>query len=49
MEEGLAVYQRPYAPRRPMVGMAELPQQRLVNVREPLPREPGCPLREAYA
>ncbi len=46
MEEVLEVYQRPYDPRRPMVGMDELPQQLLVNVREPLPIEPGCPLRE---
>jgi hypothetical protein len=28
--------------------MDELPQQLLVNVREPLPMEPGCPLREDY-
>ncbi len=40
------MYQRPYAPRRPMVCTDELPQQLLVNVREPLPIEPGCPLRE---
>ena len=42
------MYQRPYDPRRPMVCMDELPQQLLVNVREPLPMEPGCPLREDY-
>ena len=48
MEEVLEVYQRPYDPRRPMVCMDELPQQLLVNVREPLPMEPGCPLREDY-
>jgi hypothetical protein len=48
MEEVLEVYQRPYDPRRPMVCMDELPQQLLVNVREPLPIKPGCPLREDY-
>ncbi len=48
MEEVLEVYQRPYDPRRPLVCMDEIPQQLLTNVREPLPMEPGCPLREDY-
>jgi len=46
MEKVLEVDQRPYAPRRSMVCMDELPQQLLVNVRAPLPMEPGRPLRE---
>ncbi len=48
MEEVLEVYRRPYDPRRPLVCMDEAPQQLLMNVREPLPMEPGCPLREDY-
>ncbi len=48
MEEVLEVYQRPYDPRRPLICMDEIPQQLLANVEEPLPMEPGCPLREDY-
>lgn len=48
MEEVLEVYQRPYDPRRPLVCMDEMPQQLLIDVHDPLPMEPGQPVREDY-
>jgi len=48
MEEVLEVYQRPPDPRRPLICMDEIPRQLLADVREPLPMEPGRPLREDY-
>ena len=48
MEDVLAVYTRPYDPRRPVVCMDEKPYQLLGQVRDPIPAEPGHD-REAYS
>ncbi len=42
MEDVLAVYQRPYDPKRPQVCLDEASKQLLGDVREPLPMQPGC-------
>jgi hypothetical protein len=41
MEDILAVYARPYDPKRPVVCMDEKPYQKLDHAREPLPMRPG--------
>ena len=46
MEDVLAVYARPYDPRRPVVCMDEKPYQLLGQVREPVPAEPGHDRKE---
>ena len=46
MEDVLAVYARPYDPRRPVVCMDEKPYQLLGQVREPIPAAPGRDRRE---
>jgi hypothetical protein len=43
MEDVLAVYTRPYDPKRPQVCMDEVSKQLLRDVREPLPVQPGQP------
>jgi hypothetical protein len=48
MEDVLAVYQRPYDPRRPLVCMDEIAKQLLRDVRAPLPAAPGRLAREDY-
>ena len=48
MEDVLAVYTRPYDPKRPQVCMDETSKQRLREVREPLPIQPGQPARLDY-
>jgi DDE superfamily endonuclease len=45
MEDVLAVYQRPYDPKRPQVCLDEASKQLLGEVREPLPMQPGQPER----
>ena len=45
MEDVLDVYQRPPAPRRPLVGLDELSKQLTKEVRAPLPPLPGHPAR----
>jgi transposase len=45
MEDVLDLYEEPYAPKRPMVGCDESPQQLIAEVREPIPAEPGSPVR----
>lgn len=45
MEDGLAVYQRPYDPRRPVVCMDETSKQLIGEVRYPLPGKPAQPKR----
>lgn len=45
MEDVLAVYRRPYDPKRPMVCMDEMSRQLLKEVREPIPAKPGAPYR----
>ena len=46
MEDVLAVYARPYDPRRPVVCMDEKPYQLLGHVRDPIPAEPGHDRKE---
>ena len=46
MEDVLAVYARPYDPRRPVVCMDEKPYQLLGHVRDPIPASPGWDRRE---
>jgi hypothetical protein len=48
MEDVLAVYTRPYDPKRPQICMDEVSKQLLRDVRAPLPLQPGKPLREDY-
>jgi len=48
MEDVLAVYTRPYDPRRPVICMDEVNKQVLADVREPLPMQPGQVRREDY-
>lgn len=45
MENVLAVYHRPYDPKRPVVAMDELSKQLTQQVRTPLPVAPGKPQR----
>ena len=48
MEDVLAVYTRPYDPKRPQVCMDETSKPLLREVREPLPIQPGQPARLDY-
>ncbi|HET9974721.1 MAG TPA: IS630 family transposase, partial [Streptosporangiaceae bacterium] len=48
MEDVLAVYTRPYDPRRPQVGLDETSRQLLGEVAPPLPPAPGHPARQDY-
>jgi hypothetical protein len=45
MEDVLAVYQRPYDPKRPQVCMDETSKQLLADTREPIPARVGAPER----
>ena len=48
MEEVLAVYTRPYDPRRPWICMDEVSKQLVAETHQPLPTEPGQPTRYDY-
>jgi DDE superfamily endonuclease len=48
MEDVLAVYTRPYDPRRPQVCMDEVSKQLLREVRPAVPAQPGQPARVDY-
>jgi hypothetical protein len=48
MEEVLAVYQRPFDPTHPVIGMDESSKQLVSETRVSLPAEPGQPRREDY-
>jgi hypothetical protein len=48
MEEVLDVYTRPYDASRPVVCLDEINTQLVADLREPLPMEPGKPVREDY-
>jgi len=48
MEDVLAVYERPYDEKMPVVCMDEKPYQLLDHTREPIPMESGTPCREDY-
>ena len=45
MEEILDLYQQPYDPKRPLVCLDESNKQLTIEVREPIPIEPGKPER----
>lgn len=45
MEEVLDLYQQPYDPKRPLVCLDESNKQLIIEVREPIPIEPGKPER----
>ena len=48
MEDILEIYALPYDPEIPMVCMDEQPYQLLGEERQPIPMQPGQPLREDY-
>ena len=48
MEQVLAVYARPYDPKRPVVCMDEQPKQLIEHVRIPLPTKDGAVAREDH-
>jgi hypothetical protein len=48
MEDVLDVYERPYDPRRPVVGMDETSKQLVGETRTPVPVSPGQPARIDY-
>jgi hypothetical protein len=48
MEDVLELYQQPYAPKYPVVNMDEKPLQLIKETRQPLPAQPGKPLRYDY-
>lgn len=48
MEDVLDLYAESYDPKRPVVCLDERPCQLLIDVREPLPMEPGQPRRVDY-
>lgn len=48
MEDVLAVYERPYDPKRPVLCIDERPCQLLDDLLVPIPMEPGKPKREGY-
>ena len=48
MEDVLDLYAKPYDPQRPVVCFDETSTQLLVDVRPPLPAEPGQPRRQDY-
>jgi len=48
MEDILEVYTQPYDPQRPLLCMDEVPQQLLMERRDPIPAQPGQPQRVDY-
>jgi hypothetical protein len=48
MEDVLEVYQRPYDPKRPQVGLDEASKQLVAETRTPVPTGPGQPARVDY-
>ena len=45
MEEVLNLYQQPYDPKRPLVCLDESNKQLTIEVRKPIPMQPGKPER----
>lgn len=45
MEDVLELYKLPYDPKRPLVCLDETSKQQLIEVRDPIPIEPGSPER----
>ena len=48
LEDVLAVYARPYDPKRPLVCLDEGGKQLIGDVREPLPARPGSPAKQDH-
>ena len=48
MEDVLDLYAQPYAPKRPILCMDEATKQLISEVREPIPLQPGQPLKYDY-
>lgn len=48
MYDVLDLYNEPYDPRRPVIGLDEKPKQLLENVRTPIPMKPGSPEKYDY-
>jgi hypothetical protein len=48
MEDVLDVYERPYNPKRPVVGLDEKPCQLIRDVLQPINPKPGQVKREDY-
>lgn len=48
MEDTLEVHKRPYDERFPQVCLDEASKQLLAETREPLPMQPGAPVRSDY-
>jgi transposase len=48
MEDILALYSQPEDPKRPLICMDEVPKQLLSDIQDPLPAQPGQPLRMDY-
>ena len=48
MEDVLEVYQRPRDPEKPLVCLDETSKQLTIEIRKPIPAEPGKPEREDY-
>jgi transposase len=48
MEDLVTLYTQPEDPKRPLVCMDEVPKQLISDVREPIPAQPGQPLRVDY-
>jgi hypothetical protein len=48
MEDVLAIYQKPYDPKQPLICMDEKPIQLIEEIRTPLPMQPGQVQRQDY-
>jgi hypothetical protein len=48
MEDVLAVYRRPYDPKRPVICLDEQPTQLVGETRRAIPLQPGQPERYVY-
>lgn len=48
MEDVLDVYKRLYDPKRPQICMDEMPKQHLAEKYDPLPIQPGQPVKQDY-
>ena len=48
MEDVLEIYKLPYAAKRPVIFMDEMPKQLLADKQDPLPCQAGIPARQDY-
>lgn len=44
----LDLYEEPYNPKKPVIGLDEKPKQLIENSREPIPTKPGKPAKQDY-